>query len=241
MTYNIRKGLGLTSRSGVLKDLREAIRRVGADVVFLQEVRGLSSRSDDRDSALNGDQLEFLADTIWTHSAYGQNAVTSQGHHGNAIMSKFPILSHENVNISTNPLEKRGLLHAVIDPGGGRKLDLICLHLDLLERGRRIQVGKLIDRVRSHVGRKGPLLVAGDFNDWRGRLSQFLRNELLLNEVSLATKGRHTRTFPAWLPILPLDRIYFRDLELLNLAPQKEGTWKSLSDHRALLAEFKFS
>lgn len=241
MTYNIRKGLGASGRKSVLGSLREAIRKVEADIVFLQEVMGKSTRAGDPVAKVKGDQLEYLADSVWTHYAYGQNAIYSEGHHGNAILSKFPFLKWENVDVSTNRLERRGLLHGVLHiPRQQMDLHLICIHLNLFERGRRIQVKRIADRVREFVPRTGPLLIAGDFNDWRGQACVALRDALKVEEVSLSSMGRHAKTFPAWFPLLPLDRIYFRDLKLVNLDVQAQNHWRKLSDHQALLAEFRF-
>ena len=113
LTYNMHKGFCFYSRQYVLKELREAIRSVDADVVFLQEVMGVHPAKENEEHELSS-QFEFLADQIWPHFAYGKNAVYSSGHHGNAILSKHPFLAYENINISTNPLERRGLLHAQI-------------------------------------------------------------------------------------------------------------------------------
>ena len=130
------KGFCFYTRQYVLEQLREAIRRVDADIVFLQEVMGVHPVKME-ESELDS-QFEYLADQIWSHHVYGKNAVYSDGHHGNAILSKYPFSSFENINISTNPLEKRGLLHAAVEiPEISSQVHLICLHLDLLERGRR--------------------------------------------------------------------------------------------------------
>lgn len=238
MTYNIRKGLGASGRKSVLTSLREAIRKVEADIVFLQEVQGRTNHKDL--SIPNGDQLEFLADSVWTHMAYGKNAIYGEGHHhGNAILSKFPFESWANIDVSTNRLERRGLLHGVLKlPRTGAEVHLICLHFNLFESGRRIQVKRLADRVKSFVPGTGPLLIAGDFNDWRGQACVSLRDQLKVEEVGLSSMGKHARTFPAWFPILPLDRIYFRDLKLVNVGVQNHAQWRTLSDHQALVAEF---
>src|SRR6185437_4205700 len=114
LTYNMHKGFCFYSRQYVLHELREAIRTVNADLVFLQEVMGFHPAHAAAEMELDS-QFEFLADEIWTHYAYGKNAVYSEGHHGNAILSKYPIRSYDNINVSTNPLEKRGLLHAKIE------------------------------------------------------------------------------------------------------------------------------
>lgn len=239
MTYNIRKGLGASGKTKVLKDLREAIRKVEADLVFLQEVMGHSEHEEHRQDGFTGDQLEFLADSVWPHRAYGRNAIRSSGHHGNAILSKIPFKRWENIDISTNPFESRGLLHGVLGwPDKKTDLHLICLHLNLFERSRAVQVGALAKRVQETVPAEVPLLIAGDFNDWRGKATLRLEKELNVKEVGNQNGGTHNRTFPSWLPILPLDRIYFRKLKLADVKVTDVKAWKNLSDHQALIAEF---
>ena len=66
----------------------------------------------------NGGQYEFLADSIWPQFAYGRNMVYPKGHHGNAVMSKFPIVHFQNHDVSLPGPEKRGLLHCVLQVPG---------------------------------------------------------------------------------------------------------------------------
>jgi endonuclease/exonuclease/phosphatase family metal-dependent hydrolase len=59
-----------------------------------------------------------------------------------------------------------------------------------------------------------------------------------LAEVFLHLQGKHARTFPAWMPALPLDRIYYRGLEALHCKRLRDRPARRLSDHLALYAEF---
>ncbi len=237
LTYNMHKGFCFYTRQYVLHELREAIRAVDADLVFLQEVMGVHPVKMSENEL--GSQFEYLADQIWSHYAYGKNAVYSSGHHGNCILSKYPFAAFENINVSTNALEKRGLLHAQIEVKD-EVLHLLCLHLDLLERGRREQLKSLIQRVRLSVPSQAPLIVAGDFNDWMQRVTDPLSEQLNLVESGVSFMGEHARTFPSWRPFLALDRIYtrrfvVREFRVLNGLP-----WKKMSDHAAVLAELEF-
>jgi endonuclease/exonuclease/phosphatase family metal-dependent hydrolase len=93
--------------------------------------------------------------------------------------------------------------------------------------------------VRPHPRRRaeeGPLVVAGDFNDWQGKASKVLADELRLYEVFERAEGRHAKSYPARLPMLTLDRIYVRDLELDGVERHVGGPWTRLSDHVALAA-----
>lgn len=237
-TYNIHKGVSAFNRRSVVHDLREQLRTMQADIVFLQEVVG----NNDRHSRRHADwpktpQHEFLADQHWPVSAYGKNAVYEHGHHGNAILSAFPILSCEQVNISTNRIEQRGLLHAEIAlPGVEEPLHCVCIHLGLFGRSRLKQIDLVKERIAAMVPRSAPLIVAGDFNDWRRRAGDPL-HEIELREVFETLGGNPARSFPARLPILHLDRIYVRGLEVSDARVHRGGDWAKLSDHAALEAE----
>jgi endonuclease/exonuclease/phosphatase family metal-dependent hydrolase len=75
------------------------VRKVGADVVFLQEVLGTHAHGKVEDWP-EAPHYEFLADSIWPQFAYGRNMVYPKGHHGNAVMSKFPIVHFQNHDVS---------------------------------------------------------------------------------------------------------------------------------------------
>jgi endonuclease/exonuclease/phosphatase family metal-dependent hydrolase len=239
LTYNIHKGWSLLNRQFVLERMRLLIREAEADVVFLQEVQGehRGHARSQRDWPAEP-QFEFLADTLWPHFAYGRNALYDDGHHGNAILSRFPFVTHENIDVSNNRLERRGLLHGTIAaPGWREPLHLVCLHLDLFERGRRRQAERLCERVEQHVPRAAPLVIAGDFNDWRGTVGGLLERRLGLVDAHKTLHGGHARTFPSAFPLLRLDRIYLRGLRpRAAICPDGEQ-WRALSDHCPLLAE----
>lgn len=238
LTYNMHKGFCFYSRQYVLEELREAIRSVNADLVFLQEVMGVHPPR--RDWSKLSTQFEYIADQIWPHFAYGRNAIYSEGHHGNAILSKFPFAEYENINVSTNPVEKRGLLHAQVQLSEQQPpVHLVCLHLDLLERGRKKQITNLIRRVQDRVPDPAPLIVAGDFNDWQQRFSDPL-SQLGLQECGLLLKGEHSRTFPSWKPLLALDRIYVRNFKPIDYQVLYGPPWRKMSDHAAVVSEIEF-
>jgi len=243
LSYNIHKGFSAANRRFVLARIKEAIRTVHADVVFLQEVLG--EHADHADSVAgwpDETQFEYLADSVWRHYAYGKNAVYDAGHHGNAILSKYPIVAWENLDISMHRFEKRGILHAQLDiPGHDCPVHCLCLHFGLSESGRRGQIGRLIERVNATVALDEPLLIAGDFNDWSKRATAALESEVGASEVYRQKHGRHARTFPSILPFLPLDRIYARGFDV-DIAEVLQGDpWSTLSDHAALYAELSWS
>jgi len=237
LSYNIHKGFSTGNLDFVLERMKRSIENAQADIVFLQEVVGWHSEYSAKiESWPTVSQFEYIADRLWPHYAYGKNAVYSSGHHGNAILSKFPIGFYENQDISSNNFEQRGILHATLDIG--QRLHVLCVHLSLFEMHRREQIDSLCERITTMVPKGDALLLGGDFNDWRERASGILKQRLQLEEVFLNNTGNHARTFPSWLPALKLDRIYYRGLSCESVNLLSGGEWSRLSDHLPILAEF---
>lgn len=231
LTLNAHQGLHAAGRSALLPRLRHALREADADLVFLQEV-GVAD-----DSGSDASQYEVLADTVWREHAYGRNAVAAGGHHGNALLSKHPIRSWQNVDASVGRNEPRGFLHCSIETSSaGTMLHAICVHLALLESHRRVQVGRLVELVSGSIPDDAPLLIAGDFNDWRQRAHRSLMAALRLESANVDADGRPSRSFPARWPLLRLDRIYLRNLEHRSLTLPR-APWAALSDHLPLCCE----
>ena len=240
-TYNIHKGFSQFNRRLMIHELRDRLRSLGADIVFLQEVLGQHHRHAARFEDWPAEpQYEFLAQKVWNDYAYGRNAVYAHGHHGNAILSRYPIRWSENQDVSFHKRESRGLLHCEIDvPGSALPLHCICVHLALTERGRRHQVGALIERLHREVPGRAPVVVAGDFNDWRNRAGRRLAAALDLHDALADRWGRPARTFPSAFPVLRLDRIYVRGLEVERTEAHRGGPWRRISDHAPLSAHLR--
>ena len=96
----------------------------------------------------------------------------------------------------------------------------------------------VVKKIESTVDRGCAMILAGDFNDWRIRISDHLNKHLQLNEAGLSHLGRHAKTFPTVRPTFALDRIYFRGLNLKYFEVLREGAWQNLSDHLAVSASF---
>jgi endonuclease/exonuclease/phosphatase family metal-dependent hydrolase len=239
VTYNIHKGFSQFNRRVVLHELRERLRQLNSDIVFLQEVQGERLRLSPRHADYpRQPQHEFLAQEIWPHHAYGMNAIYDDGHHGNAILSRYPILKWENEDISAHGFESRGALHCELALPGRQDVTLhcLCVHLGLFKRGRGQQFDALIGRINELVPAQAPLIIAGDFNDWNNHANRQLAQALGLHEVFELSHGRLARSFPAKLPMLRLDRIYVRGLQVRHSAVHAHAPWDRISDHAALSA-----
>jgi len=239
LTYNIHKGFSQFNKKRIsLHELRDRLQSVEPDLVFLQECVGFHARLAERHSNWpTSPQYEFLAEQVWQDFAYGRNAVVDDAHHGNAILSKFPILRWDNEDVSMHRLERRGLLHCEIDvPGWSQPLHAINVHLGLLKVWREKQLVALVNRIERLVPHDAPLIIAGDFNDWTRRASHGLIRALDVSEV-FETYGRGpARSFPAMLPVLRLDRIYVRGFRVKLAHVHRGVNWARISDHAALSA-----
>ena len=182
------------------------------------------------------------------------NAVYDHGHHGNALLSSFPIVSACNHDVSDHAFESRGILHCVLKIAE-QEVHCYVIHLGLFAGSRVRQTQSLIEAVDSTAPHNAPLLIAGDFNDWTNTLSKSLRERLGVSEVfdrrlsarsfgdylrRLSGRGPRkspARTFPSAMPVLQLDRIYVRGFDIGHATVLHGASWARLSDHAPIVAE----
>lgn len=240
LTYNIHKGFSTTNSRFVLHQIKEAISIIHPHIVFLQEIQGEHVTHESYiENWPKKPQFEFLAEETWPHVAYGKNAIYELGHHGNAILSKFPIIAWENIDVSLQRNASRSLLHGVLKiPDSTMPVHVICIHLGLFKSERHRQLEVLCDRIESHVPHNEPLIIAGDFNDWQSNAQHYLETHLELKEAFKELTGKHARSFPVWSPTLKVDRIYYRGLDAIACKCFSRLPWRRLSDHAPLYAEF---
>lgn len=233
LTLNIHKGFSIGNRF-TLEKIRENLRNSGSNLVFLQEVIGENERH--RESIADWpeqNQFEFLADSVWDHYAYGKNAIYQHGHHGNAILSELPFSEWNNIDISTFSFSQRGILHGRLENG----VHLLCVHLGLFESERRSQTQTLCQYILEKIPGDAPLILAGDFNDWRKTTHRQLTEKAGLIEAHQEVHTSLAKTYPVRLPCLAMDRIYLRGFSIENVCILNSSPWNQLSDHCPIVAE----
>lgn len=239
-SYNIHKGMSPLNQKAILQDLARALQNLPSDVFCLQEVQGWhQKRLLKHDDLPNSAQDEWLGGFLGFDSCYGKNSQYPQGHHGNAILSRFALQRQSNLDLSVNRFEQRGLLHCEI-VWQGRSLVVLCTHLNLLEADRLKQYQKIADYVEQAIAPDMPIVLAGDFNDWHKTACGQFADRLGMQEVFLQSHGRLLPTFPARLPVLSLDRIYVRHLQVVRSWVHSGTPWSSLSDHLPISVELVF-
>ena len=233
VSLNLHKGLSPLNRRVIVHEVRRELHALAPELVFLQEVQDEHARHAARfaDWPMQA-QSRFLAGALWPEVHYGRNAVYADGHHGNAILSRYAVESVDNDDMSMHGFESRGLLHAVVRIGPA-PLHCLCVHLGLTQRGRTRQVEFILDTLGSRALLGEPVIIAGDFNDWRGRVHAAFA-ALGLRDAFVAAGGRAPRTFPARLPVFRLDRIYVRGLQVREARVLHH--LQRMSDHIGLAA-----
>ena len=239
ITYNIHRAIGVDRRFRPQRIL-DVLRHYEADVVLLQEVDEGVPRSRELNLA-----KELAEAAGYPHFALGHNVSLRKGRYGNATLSRFPILRERNIDLSVaESWIRRGCQHTTLDvDGNGRNLEVFNLHLGLSARERQKQIQIL---TRSHefssVAPATPLLVGGDFNDWRSLLLPVFTDGLGF-ACATERKRRPYRcipTYPSFSPQGGLDRIYHRGpLNLVSVHSCRLQVARVASDHLPVVAEFE--
>ena len=240
-TYNIHKGVrGIGPRKRLeIHNLALGIEALDADLVFLQEVR-FSNRAAARHftDAHRGwprmPQADFLAPEGYA-VAYRTNAVTRNGEHGNALLSRWPMGDSDHHDVSDHRFEQRGLLHVTVQ-WNGATVHTVVAHLGLMHSGRVRQVERIAAFIETQVPAGALLVLAGDFNDWGEKLDAPIRAMSLV--PAQTPNGVMPRTFPSRVPVFSLDRIYTRGLHCTSTLVPRGTNWARMSDHLPLVAEF---
>jgi len=234
LTYNIHKGIGGTDRRYRLERIVEVIRHCQPDIALLQEVDdGVPRSSHDR-------QVELLADAVGLrHHAFQRNVRLKHGGYGNAILSRYPLddLHHVDLTIRFKKRRRALVAHCRIHHAGHtRSVVLANVHLGLSGLERQIQLRRLLsDASITHLSAATPLIVAGDYNDVWGKLGKGI-----LQPVGFTSASDNIRTFPAIMPLRPLDRIYYRNLVQTHHAfASRTKTAHRASDHLPLVVDLE--
>lgn len=239
LTYNIHRAIGVDRRFRPERIVR-IIDNYKADIVLLQEVDEGAPRSRELDLA-----RELASDLGFPYRAVGHNVSLRKGRYGNATLSRYPILSERNIDLTIDLWKRRGCQHTSIALEGrhDRKLEVFNLHLGL-SAGQRARQVELLARSgeMSVLSPDAACLVGGDFNDWRSLLLPFLTQGMNFRSATDSSTGRGLPllTYPSFFPRGPLDRIYYRGpLTLLGAYRCRLRLSKIASDHLPIVADFE--
>lgn len=223
-TYNVHSCVGVDRRRDPERIAR-VIEELDADVVALQE---FAYPSDIAVESTDPRTVTSLADY---HCALGPTRKHKDQSFGNVLLTRHPIRSLERIDLSSSRREPRGALEATIDLGD-ETLHVLATHLGLDLGERRVQVGKLVERL---VARGAALsAVLGDFNDWVPGRSVVRALEDLIGPSA------KPRSFPSTYPLLALDRIWVHPRHALrSIVAHSSALARRASDHLPVVAEIE--
>jgi endonuclease/exonuclease/phosphatase family metal-dependent hydrolase len=234
VTYNVHKCVGVDRRLNPSR-IVSVLKEINADIIALQEVLCIQGRDS------QSDQAHYIAGELGFNYRMGHNRKLREGIYGNLVLSRFPLLEHENHDISMAGREERGCLRVDVDMAKESRLHVYNVHLGTSFIERRYQARKLIgESILSDSTRPGARVMLGDFNEWtRGLVTQLLNKHFQSGDIRLHLK--RSRTYPGMLPIMHLDHIYFSDeaLELQYAELYRSRTALLASDHLPIFADFR--
>jgi endonuclease/exonuclease/phosphatase family metal-dependent hydrolase len=211
----------------------DVLREIDADIVALQEVLSISN------GTRHDDQAGFFAEELGFHSVFGHNCELRGGRYGNLLLTRLPIHTSRNYDISFPARQPRSCLRADLKLRNN-VLHIFNLHLGTSYRERRHQTNYFLeDSILEPADIQGPRIVLGDFNEWiRGAMSRMLNSNF--TSPDLRRHLNRSRTYPGVLPFLHLDHIYFDPvLQLQGLTLFRNRTSLIASDHLPLVADFQ--
>ena len=241
LTYNVHKGFDTFGVKFILNQIKLALKETNADLCLLQEVVGENEEWKQKHPERPFQaQFEFLADTVWPYYSYGKNAVFTTRHHGNAVLSKYPVIFEKNVDLTLHRLEQRGFLHCRIQiPETQKIIEVINTHLNLREKDRIIQMDNIVNYIKNNIDENSPFIFGGDFNDWNYSINNHLKQQIQIADSHFFQYKNYAKSFPSFMPMVSLDRLYFKNLKLIQTEVFKSPSWSKLSDHLPLFSEYE--
>lgn len=213
-SYNVHRFIGMDRRYDPER-VGLVVRELGAEIVGLQEIDSQFYR--------NGNQLECLAVTTGLEVVLGPTLRSQNGHYGNALLTSFPVKEVRRIDLSVRGREPRGALDVDLLVNG-QTVRVIVAHLGLNIAERRRQIRRLLDIFCSERDRMEIML--GDFNEWipMGKPLCWINR--------FFGKSPSPRTFPSFMPLLSLDRIWIRPLDaLVSMWTHRTPLSRVASDH----------
>lgn len=235
-TYNVHKCLGMDRRRNPER-VASVIRELDADVVAVQEILAVE------DGKSEYDQVRRIASELKGYACcFGENRKLYGGGYGNLTLSRLPIRTCVNYDVTWRRRERRGCLRSDIVMAEGVALHMFNVHLGTGFVERRHQARRLLsDEVLNRKEFAGPRIVVGDFNEWtRGLASKLMRGAF--SAVEPRAFLRYARTYPGVLPLLHLDHFYYdTQLKLVSFRLHRSRKALVASDHLPLVAEFELN
>jgi endonuclease/exonuclease/phosphatase family metal-dependent hydrolase len=225
LTFNIHGG---RSRDG-LRDLARVntlMDRLDIDIGVFQEMDTRPSHGG------TTSDVDILAGPNRPYRFEGPSKREGEGWYGNLLVSRFPLIQTAFHNLETiRFFEPRNAIDALIQSPLGT-IRVVGTHLSLSPFMRWSEAQNLLQLMTAlEEKERSPLFLLGDINEWHSsKLLRFLDRVM----IPVPCKG----TFPSWLPVLKLDRVWHDAPGMCVSARRLKGRGINiLSDHLPVLLE----
>jgi endonuclease/exonuclease/phosphatase family metal-dependent hydrolase len=232
MTYNIHHGEGMDKKLD-LERIARVIRAAEPDLVALQELDSGAQRT-------NGiDEAEDLARLTKMHGVFGPAMDFQGGKYGDAVLSRFPIVSSQTLALPWRPGGQSGrreprVAVEVVTKIGGEDVVFISTHLDhTREPSDRLEQANQINS--AYRGDDRPTILAGDFNCEPG--SPPMRE--LSRVWTLASNADDSPTSPADKPTTKIDHVLVKPSQRFRVVSAKVIDEPVASDHRPVVVKLE--
>jgi endonuclease/exonuclease/phosphatase family metal-dependent hydrolase len=227
VTYNIHTCIGVDRRYDPGR-IAAVLREIDADIACLQEVDAR------RGTGRYADQWAYLGEATGSRVILGTGARDHCGRLDNAILTRLPVLAASWIDLTIAGCEPRGAIDADL-LFGDQILRVIATHFGLRAAQRRLQANRLMAALAggptSNRREADAVLLMGDLNEWRGRSGAIRAFDRQLGPSAAE------RTFPSWMPVLALDRIYADGPAVLrDIGVYRSPLTRLASDHLPLVA-----
>ena len=221
LSYNIRRCIGVDDQY-----LPERIGRIiidlDPDVVALQEVQVFHEGA--------SDLLAYFESYTSYNIILGKTMTFEDSSYGNVMLTKSDHYKQTLADISIQGREPRSLIDLEFQ-WNKRQISCIGTHLGLRPFERRLQTRKILEYIGKKE-KKDLTLLCGDINEWFlwGRPLRWLHKRF--------NRSPSPATFPTFLPILSLDRIWATPSDAIKkIHVHKNSASRIASDHYPIFAD----
>ena len=224
LAYNIHHGEGMDEVLD-LERIAQLIADVDPDLVTLQEVDSVVTRTD------GVDQAQELARLTGMQAVFGRFMAYQGGAYGMALLSRLPIQRSTNYRLPDGDEPRTALAAEVELPASGRHMRLIGIHFYRTEEERLSQAKALEGYLAEEPSM--PTLLAGDFNSTPG--SAVLDH--LGQSWHVVDKGEDHMTFPSYGPEKEIDFFMWQPAGAFRVHGESVLDEPVISDHRPLVLD----
>lgn len=212
-----------------LERVARVIEAADPDIIILNEVDQGTER------AFGVFQADSLGSRLNMYATFARSIDYDGGEYGNTLLSKYPIIDFQIVDLSTDSLlEGRSIFISQI---GMNEDTLIVMgtHLGLNPDERGLQIDRIIDA----LPKEGKYILAGDFN-FESTSENYNRLTKYLVDGLSKVQNPPAMTFPSDNPARRIDFIFVSgSIEVLDQADFHHDETPTASDHLPLLLHFR--